>query len=98
MPFNRGDVDLMINFASLPLRLDEKFHAEKIAQATGCPLIFINACGLQNTGKANYLLKGGSAYFDETGELQAQAPLLEEKLLSLRTVKGRSEIGRRGKN
>ena len=43
-----------------------------------CPLIYVNAVGLQNRGKDFFVLNGGSKIFSPTGELVLTLPMFEE--------------------
>ena len=78
---DKDTVDLLINIANRPLILNEQYYQGKTAASSQCPLLYVNSCGMQNTGKAHYLMAGGSQYYDKNGELRARASLLEESLL-----------------
>jgi len=75
------DIDLLIHVDSSPLVFGEEYAAPKLVEWVNAPLVHVNCCGMQNSGKTNYLMAGGSALYSAAGELLASLPLLEEDLL-----------------
>jgi NAD+ synthase (glutamine-hydrolysing) len=73
-------VDLIINVSSSPYTLDKERSREKRLQRQAqrhgdamVPLIYVNACGLQNNGKNIILFDGDSTYYNAQGQAQVQA-------------------------
>ena len=69
LPFTASEVDLVIDITNKPLRPDELIAP---ARLPGRPFICVNSFGLQNSGKACYLMGGGSFYADAQGRLLAR--------------------------
>ena len=67
------DVDLFINISSSPYTLvkDTKRHKMygEIASKHNTPLVYVNNVGIQNNGKTVYTFDGGSAVYDNKGNL-----------------------------
>ena len=67
------DVDLFINISSSPYTLvkDTKRHKMygEIASKHNIPLVYVNNVGIQNNGKTVYTFDGGSAVYDNKGNL-----------------------------
>ena len=76
-PQKTADVDLIINLSSMPLDLNSEkcspFDLQRL-------YLQVNSCGLQNTGKANYIFPGASFLIDMQGKVAASAPYFKEKL------------------
>jgi len=71
------DIDLLVHMDASPLVLGEEYMFGEIK----APLLHVNCCGMQNSGKTNYLFAGGSALYSAAGETLASLSLLEEGLL-----------------
>ncbi len=53
-----------------------------LARATGLPLLYVNAVGVQDNGKTVYTFDGGTAVYDSRGELADMAPAFTEAVLT----------------
>lgn len=67
-------VDILLNCSSSPWTLNKEASRKKIIkqhlQQNGkiTTLVYVNACGMQNTGKTISIFDGNSAVYDENGE------------------------------
>jgi len=75
--FDSPALDLLVDLSAGPLLLDGDGGRPLPAQ---CAYLRVNGCGLQNSGKTNYLLAGGSFAQNAAGQLTARAPLFEQGL------------------
>ncbi|PCG19275.1 NAD(+) synthase [Brachyspira sp. G79] len=78
------DVDLFINISSSPYTLvkDTKRHKMygEIASKHNTPLVYVNNVGIQNNGKTVYTFDGGSAVYDDKGNLLLTANRYEDNV------------------
>ena len=58
---------------------DETFR--RCAKDNGCPMIYINCVGSQNTGKTIYTLDGHSSVYNANGDVIVRAKSFEEELV-----------------
>lgn len=66
--------DLLINISSSPWTLNKEIARERhLKNKAIVPIIYVNAVGLQDTGKNVLLLDGGSLVFNQKGEKVAMA-------------------------
>ncbi len=72
----RNDVD---SFAFDLISEREKFYSE-LAAKNNCPLIYVNAVGIQNAGKTVYTYDGNSAVYNSRGEIVKRLPAFTETL------------------
>lgn len=69
--FDDAQVDFRVNISSTPFRIgidkirDEKFSAK--AKDFNCPIIYVNAVGIQNRGKVIYTFDGNSTVYNARG-------------------------------
>jgi len=70
----RNDVD---SFAFDVISEREKFYSS-LAEQNNCPLIFVNAVGIQNTGKTIWTYDGSSAIYNSRGEKIKSLPAFTE--------------------
>ena len=82
--FTSAEVDLQINIASTPFRIgNEKIREEKFSaqvKKSGCPIIYVNATGIQNRGKVIYTYEGLSTIYNAKGEIVHGLEPYEENL------------------
>lgn len=71
IPFAAKDIDLLINLSARPYATGAQRPASYVV---GRPYIQMGSCGLQSTGKACYLLPGGSYLLDMDGKMIAREP------------------------
>lgn len=70
---NQG-VDLIVNCSTSPWTLNKENTRKKIVQqhvqqnGRIVPLVYVNACGMQNTGKSISIFNGNSCMYNEKGE------------------------------
>lgn len=82
--FTDAKVDFCVNIASMPFRIgadkihDEKFSAQ--AKACKCPIIYVNATGIQNSGKVIYTYEGLSTVYNADGGIVHGLEPYEEDL------------------
>ncbi len=72
----RNDVD---SFAFDLIAVRENFYSEQ-ASKNNCPLIFVNAVGIQNDGKTIYTYDGSSIVYNSRGEIVKRLPAFTETL------------------
>jgi len=75
-PFDTGKLDLIIDLTARPVILNEDFNQK----VNGCSYISVNAYGLQNSGKTNYIFYGSSEYRNAEGIVIAKANAFTEGL------------------
>ncbi len=82
-------VDVIINISSSPWTLNKelsrikRIHEHQVnLEEKMVKIIYVNACGMQNTGKNVLLFDGDSTVYDEMGEIQIEAnDVFEQELL-----------------
>ncbi len=82
-------VDVIINISSSPWTLNKelsrikRIHEHQVnLEEKMVKIIYVNACGMQNTGKNVLLFDGDSTVYDELGEIQIEAnDAFEQELL-----------------
>lgn len=77
LPYAPSDIDLLIDPTNKPLRPDDLIEPQGLP---GCAQLSLNSFGLQNSGKANYLMGGGSFFRDGRGRLLGRGASLEAGL------------------
>ncbi len=75
--FDCAPLDLLVDISAQPLLLDGDYRQPLPKQGV---YLRVNGCGLQGSGKSNYLLQGGSFAQAADGRLIARAPLFTEGL------------------
>lgn len=97
--YAKHQVDVIINISSSPWTLNKELsrvkrirehHAQLDDQMV--KIIYVNACGMQNTGKNILLFDGGSTLYDETGMIQLEANDAFEQELLVFKLSDRLEI------
>ena len=82
--FDAAHLDLCVNISSTPFRIGEsQIHDEKFsAQAKNfkCPVIYVNATGIQNRGKVIYTYEGNSTVYNSEGGIVHGIEIYEENL------------------
>ena len=82
--FDDAQVDFRVNISSTPFRIgsdkirDEKFSAK--AKDFNCPIIYVNAVGIQNRGKVIYTYDGNSTVYNARGGIVHGIEPYEENL------------------
>lgn len=78
--YAKHGVDVIINISSSPWTLNkEQSRIKRIREHQAklddkmVKILYVNACGMQNTGKNVLLFDGDSTLYDETGEIQVEA-------------------------
>jgi NAD+ synthase (glutamine-hydrolysing) len=78
--YAKHGVDLIINISSSPWTLNKEFSRIKRIREHQTQLddkmikiLYVNACGMQNTGKNVLLFDGDSTLYNELGEIQIEA-------------------------
>ncbi len=66
------EVDILLNLQTAPFMQETKPDWGNLAQKTGCPLINLQAGGIQNQSKNIYIFPGSSAVFQKDGALIGQ--------------------------
>jgi len=89
MLYTQQGVDVIINISSSPWTLNKELsRIKRIREHTLAledkmvKIIYVNACGMQNTGKNVLLFDGDSTVYDERGNIQIEAnDAFEQELL-----------------
>ena len=82
--FPPEQVDFCVNIASTPFRIgqnklrDENFSSK--AKELNCPIIYVNATGIQNCGKVIYTYEGNSTVYNSRGKIVHGIEIHEEDL------------------
>jgi NAD+ synthase (glutamine-hydrolysing) len=87
--YAKHGVDLIINISSSPWTLNKELSRIKRIREHQAQLdekmvkiLYVNACGMQNTGKNVLLFDGDSTLYNESGEIQVEAnDAFEQELL-----------------
>jgi len=87
--YAQHEVDVIINISSSPWTLNKelsrikRIHEHQVnLDDKMVKIIYVNACGMQNTGKNVLLFDGDSTVYDERGEIQIEAnDAFEQELL-----------------
>lgn len=90
--YAKHNVDLIINISSSPWTLNKELSRIKRIREHQAQLdekmvkiLYVNACGMQNTGKNVLLFDGDSTLYDENGEIQIEAnDAFTQELLTFR--------------
>jgi len=91
--YARHNVDYIVNISSSPWTLNKEISRHKRIQehveslkSQMVPIIYVNACGMQNNGKNVLLFDGDSALFDKTGVVKIECnDAFKEELLVVDT-------------
>ena len=82
--FDDVQVDFCVNISATPFKIggskirDEKFSAQ--AKISKCPMIYVNATGIQNRGKVIYTYEGNSTVYNADGGIVHGIEIYEESL------------------
>ena len=78
------NLNFRVEIASTPFRIGlEKIHDEKLseeARSSNCPIVYVNAVGIQNRGKVIYTFDGNSTVYNSRGEIVHGIEPYEENL------------------
>jgi len=91
-------VDVIINISSSPWTLNKELSRikrirehQQALEDKMVKIIYVNACGMQNTGKNVLLFDGDSTVYDEAGKIQIEANDAFEQELLVFTLKDHIE-------
>ena len=78
------NLNFRVEIASTPFRIGlEKIHDKKLseeARSSNCPIVYVNAVGIQNRGKVIYTFDGNSTVYNSRGEIVHGIEPYEENL------------------
>jgi NAD+ synthase (glutamine-hydrolysing) len=70
--------DLVLNLSASPFTRGKNDKRNRVfgakAKLLGCPLVYVNATGIQNNGKTLYTFDGSSAVYGADGNVQTELP------------------------
>ncbi len=77
--------DLVVNLSASPFTRGKNDKRNRVfadkARVLGCPLVYVNATGIQNNGKTVYTLDGRSAVYDAEGAVLRETLPYEEGVM-----------------
>ncbi len=77
--------DVVVNLSASPFTRGKNDKRNRVfaakARDLGCPLIYVNATGIQNNGKTLYTLDGRSCVYAADGTVSREVPPYEEEVL-----------------
>lgn len=84
--------DVVLNLSASPFTRGKNDKRNRVfaakARALGCPLIYVNATGIQNNGKTLYTFDGRSAVYDAGGAILHDVPPYEERAAVVEAARG----------